>query len=127
MPFIQLNVLHFFLNTKLSWNISAVFSDNVHPGTATDQLKDHLKEEFDYSLVPEKGWEKLVEWYGLAADSRPIPRKVIEYGLYKEHHEVEVYLLNVKLAMHPILTEHVVKEFSRGETVGKCTSRMPSA
>ena len=79
-------------------------------------------EELDYSLVPEEGWMKLVEWYGMAPDSRPIARKVVEYGLYMKHCKVEVYLLEIKLSVYPNLTEHIIKEFSRADTVGKYTS-----
>ena len=75
-------------------------------------------EELDYSLLPEEAWELLVEWYGLSDGSQPIPRKVVEYGLYMNHLRVEVYLLTFKLFLHPKLTEHICKSFSRANTVG---------
>ena len=55
------------------------------PDIKNERLRDHLMEEVDYSLVPEAGWEKLVEWYGMAPGSRTIPRKVVEFGLYMKH------------------------------------------
>ena len=58
-----------------------------------ETLKDHLMEELDYILLPQAAWHKLVVWYGLSKGSRPIPRQVIEYGLYMKHCKVEVYLL----------------------------------
>ena len=45
-------------------------------------------EDLDYSLVPEGGWNKLLIWYGLAEGSRPIARKVIEWGMYTKHPKV---------------------------------------
>ena len=86
---------------------------------ADDTLKEHLMEDLDFSLVPEEAWEKLVEWYGLASGSRPIARKVVEYGLYMKHLKVEVYLLNFTLVVHPRLTEYIIKQFSRADSVGK--------
>ena len=57
-------------------------------GAHDDTLKDHLMEDLDYSLVPEGGWNKLLIWYGLAEGSRPIARKVIEWGMYVKHLKV---------------------------------------
>ena len=45
----------------------------------------------------------------------------MEYGLYMKHCKVEVYLLEFKLCVHPKLNEHVVKSFSRADTVGEHT------
>lgn len=91
------------------------------PDIEKEKLKEQLMEELDYSLVPEAGWEKLVEWYGMAPGSIPIARKVVEYGLYlKQHLKVEVYRLEFKLGVYPKLTEHIIQEFSRGDTVGEC-------
>jgi ubiquitin carboxyl-terminal hydrolase 4/11/15 len=87
--------------------------------TAGDVLKEHLMEKLDYSLVPEEGWVKFVEWYGMAPGSRPIARKVVEYGVYMKHLRVEVYLLEFKLAVHPEPNKHTIKEFSRVDTVGE--------
>ena len=75
-------------------------------------------EELDYSLVPEKAWRHLVWRYGLSDGSRPIARRVVEYGLYTKHCKVEVYLLNFKLTLHPKLSEATVEQFSRADTVG---------
>ena len=71
-------------------------------------------EDLDYSLVPEGGWNKLLIWYGLAEGSRPIARKVIEWGMYVKHLKVEVYPIRLDLGLHP-LTEGstVTKTFSR--------------
>ena len=80
-------------------------------------LNEHLHEELHYTLVPEEAWEKLVGWYGMADDSRPIARKVVEYGMYTKHLKVEVYILKFKLCVYPKLDEHVIEELSRLDTV----------
>ena len=81
-------------------------------------LKEHLMEELDYSLVPETAWHHLVSWYGVSDGSRPIARRVLEYGLYMKPCKVEVYLLNFKLTLHPKLSETTTEPFSRADTVG---------
>ena len=43
-------------------------------GSQSEELKDHLMEELDYTLVPEPAWNLLVSWYGLSEESRPIVR-----------------------------------------------------
>ena len=32
---------------------------------STEFLKENLIDELEYALVPEEGWNKLYEWYGL--------------------------------------------------------------
>ena len=86
---------------------------------AEEILKEHLMEELHYTLVPEVAWEKLVDWYRMADNSRPIARKVIVYGLHMKHFKVEVYRLKFKLCVYPILDEYVIEEYSRGDTVGE--------
>ena len=77
-------------------------------GAHDDTLKDHLMEDLDYSLVPEGGWNKLLIWYGLAEGSRPIARKVIEWGMYVKNlkvrqrwMEVHVQCLSITLRSYP--------------------------
>ena len=76
-------------------------------------------EGVDYSLVPEEVWKKFVLWYGIEESSHPIPRFVVEHGLYVKHCKVEVYLLEFKLALHPDVDTYEVKKFSRADTVGE--------
>ena len=82
-------------------------------------LKDHLMEDLDYSLVPEEVWKKFVSWYDIEEASQPIPRCVVEHGLYVKHCKVEVYLVEFKLALHPDVDSYVSKNFSRADTVGE--------
>ena len=78
-------------------------------------------EDLDYSLVPEEVWKKFVSWYGIEESSRPIPRRVVEHGLYVKHSKVEVYLVKFKLALHPDVDSVKTKTFSREDTVGEYT------
>ena len=83
-------------------------------------LKDRLMEDVDYSLLPEEVWKKFVSWYGIDESSRPIPRRVVEHGLYVRRCKVEVYLWEFKLALHPDVDSVKTKKFSRADTVGEC-------
>ena len=82
-------------------------------------LKEHLKNERDYLSLPAQAWDKLVEWYGMTAGSRPIPRVVVEYGLNLKLCEVEVYPLEFKLCVHPHLSTIIKLKFSREHTASK--------
>ena len=75
-------------------------------------------EDFDYFLLPEAAWTKLFSWYGLSQNSRPLARKVVDHGMYMKHSEVEVYLLEFKLSLHPNLNSNRPHSFSRADTVG---------
>ena len=44
-------------------------------------------------------------------------RRVVGYCLYMKHSKVEVYLLDFKLCIHPKLSEHTVKSFSKADTI----------
>jgi len=87
-------------------------------------------EDLDYSPVPEEVWKKFVSWYGIDDKSQPIPRRVVEHGLYVKHCKVEVYFVEFKLALHPEVDSFVIKKFSRTDTVGEfqtlyCEIKMP--
>ena len=52
----------------------------------------------------------------------PFIRKVIDCG---DHCEVEIYPIHLKLSIYPRLDHHVVKCFSRADTVGWCDTWPP--
>jgi hypothetical protein len=53
-----------------------LFTDNaVEPG----EIRDHLVDELDYSLVSDEGWKALVDEFGLTEGQTPISRKVCFY------------------------------------------------
>ena len=101
---------------------TTIISRDNHLCTCTDStsdtLRDHLMEELDYTLLPERAWFMLTSWYGLSRDSRPLARKVVEHGMYIKHIKVEVYLLEFKLTVHPNLDITKTRSFSQGDTVG---------
>ena len=75
-------------------------------------------------LLPVQAWNKLVEWYGMTAGSRPIPRVVVVMdGLYGKTLKVEIYPLWIKLGVHPHLSNFVKLNFSNGHTVGEYCTR----
>ena len=82
-------------------------------------LRDHLVDELDYNLVPEEAWEKLSQWYGVLDEKQAIPRKVVEHGLYVKHCKVEVYLMELKLALNSQLDKVETRQFSKGDTLSK--------
>ena len=59
------------LPPSLSLSLTLAPSLSVANG---DVLKDNLKEELDYALLPRPAWDKLSKWYGLSDGSRPIIR-----------------------------------------------------
>ena len=60
----------------------------------------------------------LTSWYGLSSNSSPIARNVVEHGMYMKHCKLEVYLLELKLTLHPNLNVTKTRSFSRADTVG---------
>ena len=103
-----------------------------------DVLKDNLQKKLDYCLLPKAAWEKFIFWYGLTSGSKPIcrlhtllvhinksisynytyltciHRYVVEYG---KRLDVEIYLLNLKLCLHPFTNEIHCHLFSIADTI----------
>lgn len=85
--------------------------------------RDELPSSQDYSSIPAIAWNKLVEWYGMTADSRPIPRVVARswnYGYYtKATWNLEIKPLEMKLCVHPKEDSVTSVCFSKNHTVGE--------
>ena len=103
-------------------------------GSQLEELKHNLMEEVDYALLSEPAWTLLFNWYGLSAESRPIARYtiiitilnyyyiiryVIEYSAYAKNLRVEVYLVELKLCVHPYINDIKRQFFSRADTISK--------
>ncbi|XP_056001735.1 ubiquitin carboxyl-terminal hydrolase 15-like [Ostrea edulis] len=108
------------------WDIGSIGEQDAYPGPLdnsplmggdTGELKEHLIDELDYILLPKEGWEKIVQWYGIAEGQTPIERKVIEQGMFVKHCKVEVYLMDVKLCENSNLAESYMMTFSRCDTI----------
>ncbi|KAG4919683.1 hypothetical protein JHK85_057964 [Glycine max] len=73
-------------------------SDIISKGNSCDNnnLDIHrmLEEGTDYVLVPEKVWERLLEWY---KGGPALPRKLISQGHEHKQYNVEVYPLSLKV------------------------------
>jgi len=111
-----------------SWDLSASSHASNNPGpidnanlfvaeTEPWQLKERLMDELDYVLVPQKGWELLVSWYGVAGQQPPIVRNVVENGMYVKNCKVEVYLVDFKLSQTNDVDNFVTKSFSKAATL----------
>nr|XP_006816239.1 PREDICTED: uncharacterized protein LOC102802544 [Saccoglossus kowalevskii] len=115
------------------WNKYQMGHQSLYPGPIdnSDLFKKtvdgtHLFDGLDYALLPIQAWEKLVEWYGVVKDQRPIVRNVIEQGYYAKHLEVEVNLLKLKLCETIDADEYVVKNYSKADTVESIENEMRS-
>uniref|UniRef100_A0A803YC32 Ubiquitin carboxyl-terminal hydrolase n=1 Tax=Meleagris gallopavo TaxID=9103 RepID=A0A803YC32_MELGA len=108
------------------WDVSGVGDPNLFPGPIdnacllndgeSQSLKEHLIAQLDYVLVPSSAWQKLVSWYGCIEGQQPIVRKVMEFGLYAKHCEVEVYPLELKLCESSSPSNVISCCFSRRDT-----------
>lgn len=74
-----------------------------------------LEEGTDYVLVPEKVWERLLEWY---KGGPALPRKLISQGLEHKQYSVEVYPLSLKLTDARDNSQSIVK-LSKKATIGE--------
>lgn len=83
------------------------------------QLKEHLIDEEDYILLPEDGWDFLVQIYGTldSLKKNTIQRKVIEQGVFVKHCKVEIYLMTLKLLNCTNQQERRQSIFSRVDTI----------
>uniref|UniRef100_A0A8C3LGE2 Ubiquitin carboxyl-terminal hydrolase n=1 Tax=Chrysolophus pictus TaxID=9089 RepID=A0A8C3LGE2_CHRPC len=109
------------------WDVSGVGDPNLFPGPIdnacllsdgeSQSLKEHLIAQLDYVLVPSSAWQKLVSWYGCIEGQQPIVRKVMEFGLYAKHCEVEVYPLELKLCESSSPSNVISCCFSRRDSV----------
>ncbi|KAG4983603.1 hypothetical protein JHK87_028352 [Glycine soja] len=94
-------------------------SDIISKGNNCDSnnLDIHrmLEEGTDYVLVPEKVWERLLEWY---KGGPALPRKLISQGLELKQYNVEVYPLSLKVTDARDNSQSIVK-LSRKATIGE--------
>ncbi|KAL9297639.1 hypothetical protein ACSQ67_023535 [Phaseolus vulgaris] len=74
-----------------------------------------LGEGTDYVLVPEKVWERLLEWY---KGGPALPRKLISQGIGHKQYSVEVYPLSLKVTDARDNSPLIVK-LSKKATIGE--------
>jgi len=95
-------------------DLSAIM-DPDRPADRPDQLKRHLVEEMDYSMVPEELWNYLVEEYGVMEGQVPVRRIARETGLFLKQVRVEIYLTSFLLCQYPDIENTVEKQFSKSD------------
>merc|ERR1719186_318716 len=81
------------------------------------EIREHMIDELDYVLVPEEGWNMLVEKFGMVEGQEAIARKVVEHGMFVKHCKVEVYYIEFQLAENSDLETVVKKKFSKSDTL----------
>ena len=117
-----------------SWDTSSVGDETANPGKINNKplfkesepnvSREHLLEEHDYMLLPEKAWQSLVEWYGIMYKQEPIARKVIEHGRYAKHLKVEVYFMDLNLCIQSDIDNVITCQFSRVEKLVNIEKKM---
>lgn len=103
-----------------------VGSESANPGPIDNKplfkedssdIRDHMIDELDYSLLPEEAWNLLVERFGVVEDQEPVRRKVVEHGMFVKHCKVEVYYIEFQLAENSNLDDTRKKKFSKSDTL----------
>ena len=84
----------------------------------SNKLREHLLEGSDFKLINEKGWNKLLKWFGMVREQKPLRRYVIEHGLYVKETKVEIYPLELSICLFQKIDNVVAKEFSKTTTLG---------
>ncbi|XP_077488380.1 ubiquitin carboxyl-terminal hydrolase 15-like isoform X1 [Amblyomma americanum] len=113
-----------------SWETSNnIGEQTTHPGPIDNapllkednsgDIKDHLIEDLDYLLLSNEAWDKMLAWYGLMPGQAPLPRKVIEVGLFVKTCKVEVYPLEFKLCTNSNMDQYVTRRFSKVDSIGQ--------
>ncbi len=73
----------------------------------------------DYTLVPEEAWKKLKDKFSMKNEEEEVGRKVIESGMFCKTAKVEVYQLELNLALAGYEHSPTAATFSRVDTFGK--------
>jgi len=80
-------------------------------------LREHLVEGMDYTLVPAELWRLLVDIFGQHKGQEAIGRKVIEQGQYVKQCKVEVYPVEIHWALDGAPKKVQKKGFSKTATL----------
>ena len=83
---------------------------------STKVSEQNLVENFDYKIVPEEAWLRLLSWYGLVDELHEIQRQVIQIGNDKEL-KVEIYEMDIYVFLRSRREEIFKIYISRAETM----------
>lgn len=115
-------------NDGCSWD---AINKNLDPGPIDNlpllesedkpKLREKLLERQDYELLPQEGWDLLVERYGVVNNNCIIERKVIETGgLYSKTQTVETYPITLRLKKYDDKDCHILEEsFSKVTSINE--------
>ncbi|XP_014513603.1 ubiquitin carboxyl-terminal hydrolase 9 [Vigna radiata var. radiata] len=95
-------------------NSDIISKENNFDSNSLD-IRRMLEEGTDYVLVPEKVWERLLEWY---KGGPALPRKLISQGIGRKQYSVEVYPLSLKVTDARDNSSLIVK-LSKKATIGE--------
>ena len=93
--------------------------DEEHSQLTRTEIRDHMIDDLDYTVVPQEGWNLLVETFGTTPGQEPVERKVVEHGMFVKHCKVEVYKVEFLLAENENPDRTVKKRFSKADTLCK--------
>ncbi len=118
--------IHWFHQWKryIGWDELEGTDPNSHPGPVDNSsilsgqtLKEHLTEDVDFVLVPEKVWDLFCTQYTLAIGQEPIGRKVVDQGLLSSYLGIEIYLTELKVARYPEVEKTISLSFSKTDSL----------
>jgi ubiquitin carboxyl-terminal hydrolase 4/11/15 len=92
--------------------------------SAVWQIREHMVEELDYNIIPHDTWNLLLSTFGSVPGSRPVEKRVVQFGVFVKTMKVEVYKIEVLLATNMQQENIVKRRFSRGDTVSKIDEEM---
>ena len=96
-----------------------IADDENLPSQNSTEIRDHMIDDLDYTVVPQEGWDLLVQTFGTTAGQEPVARKVVEHGMFVKHCKVEVYKVEFLLAEHGEPDKTVKMRFSKADTLCK--------
>ncbi len=108
-------------NASLFDEGAASYSSKQH-----QQLRQHMSDGLDYTLIDESGWKRLVEAFGVTDGQQPIARRVVEMGQFVKHCRVEVYLLDFQLAENSNVEATKKGWFSKSAPLSEIVEEMRS-
>ena len=105
-----------------------LFKETTNGHTSSDEetsqiikteIRDHMIDDLDYTVVPQEAWTLLVDAFGTTPGQEPVARKVVEHGMFVKHCKVEVYKVEFVLSEHGNPEKTVKKRFSKADTLCK--------
>lgn len=109
-----------------------VVSESANPGPIDNSpilledglnIKEHMIDSLDYQVLHEDAWNLLVDHFGVTQGQEPVARKVVEQGMFVKHCKVEVYFLEVQLALQTNQKEVKKCKFSKTDKIAHIVTK----